>query len=68
MITKDAALDDLEKIDVDKASMGKIIVEVAKILIKILATIRSNQLLTEAEKIKIREERRVRDTQQKEKK
>jgi len=60
MITKEAALDDLEKIDVN-APVGKVIIEVGRILIKILATIRSNQLLTEEEKVKIREARKVRD-------
>jgi len=62
MITKEAAIEDLEKIDVDKVSVGKIIIEVGRILIKVLATIRSNQLLTEEEKVKIREARKLRDT------
>ena len=61
MITKEAALDDLGKINVD-APVGKIIIEVGKIIVKVLATIRSNQLLTEEEKIKIRETRKARDT------
>ena len=60
MITKEAALDDLEKID-DNAPLGKVIVEVGRILIKILATIRSNQLLTEEEKVRIREVRKTRE-------
>jgi chaperonin cofactor prefoldin len=62
MITKEAALDDLEKIDAN-APVGKVIVEVGRILIKILATIRSNQLLTDADKVKIREERAKKDTE-----
>jgi hypothetical protein len=61
MITKDAALDDLEKIDVIALSTNKVIVEVGKVIVKILATIRSNQLLTDEEKIKIREARKARD-------
>jgi hypothetical protein len=59
MITKEAALDDLKKIDVN-APIGKVIVEVGGILIKILATIRSNQLLTEEEKVNIRKAREAR--------
>ena len=66
MITKEAAIEDLEKIDVN-APVGKVIVEVGRILIKILATIRSNQLLTEAEKVKIREARKERDTKKEDK-
>jgi len=66
MITKEAAIEDLEKIDVN-APVGKVIIEVGRILIKILATIRSNQLLTEAEKVKIREARKERDTKKAEK-
>lgn len=54
MITVEAALDDLKKIDTN-APVGKVIVEVGRILIKMLATIRSNQLLTEEEKRAIRE-------------
>jgi hypothetical protein len=61
MITKEAALDDLKKVDVN-APLGKVIVDVAEILIKVLATIRSNQLLTEEEKVKIREARKARDS------
>lgn len=61
MITRDAALDDLDKVDFN-APVSKIIIEVTKILVKILATIRSNQLLTDNEKIKIRESRIVRET------
>jgi len=60
MITKDAALDDLGKINVD-APVGKVIIEVARILIKILATMRTNQLLTDADRIKIKEEKALRD-------
>lgn len=67
MITKEAALDDLEKLDVN-APMGKVIIEVGKILIKLLATIRSNQLLTEEEKVKIREARKIRDSKKEEQK
>jgi hypothetical protein len=61
MITKEAAVSDLEKIDVN-GPVGKVIVEVGKVIIKVLATIRSNQLLTDEEKVKIREARKLRDS------
>ena len=67
MITKEAALDDLKKIDVS-APVGKVIVEVARILIKLLATIRSNQLLTDDEKKAIKKKREERDAEKKDKK
>ena len=66
MITKDAALEDLDKVNPD-ASVGKVIIEVSRILIKILATIRSNQLLTEEDKVKIRAARKERDSVAKDK-
>ena len=52
MITKDAALEDLKKVEVavDKLSVQMVIIRVTEILVKLLATIRSNQLLTEDEK------------------
>ncbi len=62
MITKDGALEDLSKINVN-APVGQVLVEVGKIFIKFLATIRTNQTLTEEEKTKIREEKKVRDLQ-----
>jgi len=66
MITKEAAMDDLKKLDSD-APVGKILIAVAEILIKILTTIRSNQLLTDEEKVKIREARKERDAKKEQK-
>lgn len=60
MITKEAALEDLEKIDTN-APIGQVIVEVGRIIIKVLASIRSNQLLTDIDKQKIRDARAKRD-------
>jgi len=64
MITKDHALQDLEKIE-EEASQGKInaavvLVRVAKVIIKVLITIRTNQLLTEDERKAIKEAKRNR--------
>lgn len=62
MITKEAALDDLEKLEAEATDNdGKLIVKVAKVIVKVLATIRSNQLLTEEDKKRIKEARKVRD-------
>jgi hypothetical protein len=55
MITREAALDDLEKLEkeaTDEAS--RMLVKVAKVLVKVLATIRSNQLLTDEDKTRIK--------------
>ena len=60
MITVDAALDDLKKIDVN-APVGKVVVEVARILVKMLSTIRSNQLLTDEDRQAIKSARKARD-------
>jgi hypothetical protein len=58
MITREAALDDLEKLEAEATDeQSKLIVKVAKVLVKVLATIRSNQLLTDAEKARIKEAR-----------
>lgn len=67
MITVEAALSDLEAIDKGEGKYaGKTdtqkVIEVAKVLVKFLSTIRSNQLLTEEEKVKIRTERKNRET------
>jgi len=60
MITKEGAFADLEKIDVN-APVGKVLVQIAKVVITILITMRSNQLLTEADKVRIKEEKAARD-------
>ena len=56
MITVDAALKDLEKI-VANDDVSRAIKEVGRILIKFLSTMRSNQLLTDADKVKIQKAR-----------
>ena len=67
MITVEAALSDLEAIGKGegkysgKSDVEKI-VEVAKVLVKFLSTMRSNQLLTDADKARIREARAKRET------
>ena len=60
MITKEGAFADLEKIDVE-APVGKVLVGIAKVLVTILITMRSNQLLTEADKERIKAEKVARD-------
>jgi hypothetical protein len=65
MITVEAALSDLEAIAKGEGKYdGKTdvqkIVEVAKVLVKFLSTMRSNQLLTEGEKVTIRQAREKR--------
>jgi len=65
MITVEAALSDLEAIDLGKGKYaGKTdvqkIIEVSKVMIKFLSTIRSNQLLTEEEKGLITKARKAR--------
>jgi len=58
MITREAALDDLEKLEQETSDpVAKVVVRVAKVIVKMLATIRSNQLLTDAEKIAIQKAR-----------
>jgi hypothetical protein len=58
MITREAALDDLEKLEKEATNEdGRLIVKVAKVIVKVLATIRSNQLLTDEDKKRIKEAR-----------
>ena len=63
MITVNAALKDLEKI-VAEDNVSKVIKEVARILIKFISTMRSNQLLTDADKVRIQEERKIKKDSQ----
>lgn len=66
MITREAALEDLEKMEKEATDeVSKTFVRVAKILVKVLATIRSNQLLTDTDKARIRETRAKKDAEQK---
>ena len=65
MITREAALDDLQKLEKEATdASSKVIVKVAMIVIKMLATIRSNQLLTDADKIAIQKAREARKSKE----
>ena len=64
MITVEGALKDLEAIE-KEAQDFKSIVKAIKVLVKFLSTMRSNQLLTETDKISIREAKEVRATKEK---
>jgi len=68
MITREAALDDLQKLEKEATDkVSKVIIEVARVIIKMLATIRSNQLLTDADKVAIKKAREARKSKQSEK-
>lgn len=57
MIKVDAALKDLEALEAKAPDVGtKVIVGVAKVLVKILSTMRTNQLLTEDDKKAIKKD------------
>ncbi len=61
MISKEGALQDLEKVKKEAGNdVGKILLGVAEVIIKLLVTIRSNQMLTDADKVRIQEERKKR--------
>jgi len=67
MISKEDALVDLQKVETDaKGDVAKLLVGIAQVFVKLLITIRSNQLLTDEEKIAIRQarEKRFRENQQ----
>ncbi len=62
VITVEGALKDLEAIETEAKDEGaKSVVKALKVVIKFLSTMRSNQLLTEEEKVKIREARKARE-------
>jgi hypothetical protein len=66
MITKEGALDDLNKIEEEADStVAKVIVKVAKVIVKVLATMRSNQLLTEKQKEDIQTAKKAQKPQSK---
>ena len=61
MITVEGALKDLEVIEKEAGDSGsKAVVKALKVLVKFLSTMRSNQLLTEEEKVVIHKAREVR--------
>ncbi len=53
-ITKEDALEDLDKIKKEVTNPIEIIIEVAKVLVRFLATMRSNQLLVDTDKVEIK--------------
>ena len=66
MITVEGALKDLEAIEKETTDIGaKAIVKGLKVVVKFLSTIRSNQLLTDEEKIAIRKARETRQAKEK---
>ena len=61
MITVEAALKDLEAIEQEAVDSGsKTVVKAIKVLVKFLSTMRSNQLLTDEEKVNIRKAKETR--------
>ena len=61
MITVEGALKDLEAIEQEATDAGaKAVVKALKVVVKFLSTMRSNQLLTEDEKVSIRKAREAR--------
>jgi hypothetical protein len=68
MITLEAVLSDLEKIEKDdNMSEQKKLFAVVKVIMKFLSTMRSNQLLTEEEKKKIATEKATRKAKEEQK-
>ena len=65
MITVEAALGDLDKIAKSEVDATTKIIEAVKVLVKMLSTIRSNQLLCDEDKAKIREAKTKRETEKK---
>ena len=54
MITVEGALKDLEVIEAEATDAGaKSVVKALKVVVKFLSTIRSNQLLTDVDKVRI---------------
>jgi len=61
VITIDGALKDLEAIEKEATDAGaKIVVKALKVVVKFLSTMRSNQLLTEADKVEIKKAKAAR--------
>lgn len=65
MITVEGALKDLETIEAETNDNGaKAVVKALKVVIKFLSTMRSNQLLTEAEKATIKAAKKEREAKE----
>jgi hypothetical protein len=61
MITVDGALKDLEAIETEATDAGsRAIIKALKVLVKFLSTMRSNQLLTDEEKVAIKKAKEAR--------
>jgi hypothetical protein len=61
MITVEGALKDLEVIEKEATDGGsKAVVKALKVVVKFLSTMRSNQLLTEGDKVGIRQAKEAR--------
>jgi hypothetical protein len=54
MIKVEASLDDIDKIIKSKSSVEEKVGEICKVFLKFLSTMRSNQLLTDSERVEIR--------------
>jgi len=66
MISVEDALKDMEVIEKEATDVGsKAVVKALKVMIKFLSTMRSNQLLTEPEKIEIAKNRKARNEKSK---
>lgn len=62
MITVEGALKDLEAIEQEATDSGaKSVVKALKVMVKFLSTMRSNQLLTDGDKVRIKEARKARE-------
>jgi len=67
LITVEGALKDLEAIEVEATDAGaKSVVKALKVVVKFLSTIRSNQLLTDVDKIRIQKAKAERKAETKE--
>lgn len=62
MITVEGALKDLEVIEIEAKDEGaKSVVKALKVIVKFLSTMRSNQLLTETDKVAIKKAKTERE-------
>jgi hypothetical protein len=65
MITVEGALKDLEVIEKEATDSGaKAVVKALKVVVKFLSTMRSNQLLTETDKLDIKKAKAAREAKE----
>lgn len=58
MVSKEHSLQDLDKVaETSQGDLGKLLIGIAKVIVTMLVSIRSNQMLTDADKVRIRAER-----------